>query len=154
MNNMEKTDQFIKKISQQMERKRVGSGKTIYHIAKNINPEDIINYLSGYQTSGSESKVDVGKITNYIKLANDNDELVDWTVALVEGVPRDKDLTLYGKFPVNIGGLSLQSAVLRGMKTKAGNYNQIVDIRAIVAAGQEFIDIDPELKKGVKEKKN
>ena len=55
----------------------------------------------------AESKVDVDKITKYIKLANDNNELINWTVALVEGSPRDKDLTTFGKFPVEIGGLDL-----------------------------------------------
>ncbi len=148
-NNMEAADKFIKEISDEIAVKRFGTGRTQYHMASNVDSQKVINFLSEYQTSSSASKVDVNKISDYIRLANDNNELMDWTVAVVEGDPRDRSDK--GAFPVELGGLHLHSAVVRGVNVTPTTHNSI-DIRAIVAAGQEFIDIEESKRKGKRNK--
>lgn len=148
--NMEATNSLVQKISPKLEPKYFGSGKTRYFVASDISAEEVLDYLSQYRTSEGAVKVDARKIANYIRLANGENELLKWTVAIVEGARGDR--SEIGAFPVNLGGIELSSAVVRGVGTKNQIAYDKVDIKAIVAAGQEFIDIEESRKKGVKDK--
>lgn len=126
----------------------IGKGKTGYFVASDVKAENVKEFLGNYETRGN--KADSSLMRNYIQLANENGELINWTVTVVEGDPKGA-----GPYPVNLGGLLLESAVGRGIEiAPPGNNEQDVDIKAIVAPNQEFIDIDPEKIKVKKDKKD
>lgn len=151
INNMGATKRFVNKISSQLKSQQSGAGRTRYHMAAEVKAEEVVNFLSEYKTSQGATKVDAKRISDYIELANSNNELMQWTVAIVEGDPRDR--SKLGAFPVQLGELKLNSAVVRGVEAhKNNNQQDKVDIRAIVASGQEFIDLDQSKVKGLKDK--
>lgn len=150
--NMKVTEGFIKKLSSDLKKIRVGSGKTGYYIARKVGTDKVLAFLSEYKTSQGADKVDSTKIVNYIQQANEIGELLYWTIAVVEGDPSDK--SGLEKFPVRFGTLEIGSAVVRGVKAEEYN-NQgqdKIDIRAIVASRQEFIDLDQADIKNMKDK--
>lgn len=150
--NMLVTENFINRISSQFKKTHIGSGKTGYYIAREVEVDKVLNYLSEYKTSQGADKVDSSKVVNYIRQVNEKDELMYWTVAVVEGDPRDK--SGLQKFPVQFGTFKIDSAVVRGVNIKDHN-NQgqgKIDIRAIVASRQEFIDFDQSEIKDIKDK--
>lgn len=72
---------------------------------------------------------------------------------MVEGDPTDR--TGLGQFPVRLGSIYLESAVGRGAKVDPPiDKNHDIDIKAIVAPNQEYIDIDQEKLKGIKDKQD
>lgn len=152
--NMKVTENFISELSSKFTKKHIGSGKTGYYMVPEVEVNTVLNFLSEYKTSQGADKVDSGKIVNYIRRVNENGELLHWTVAVVEGEPRDK--SGLEKFPVQFGEFKIDSAVVRGVKAEANN-NQgqtKIDIRAIVASRQEFIDLDQATIKNMKDKQD
>jgi hypothetical protein len=108
---------------------------TKYYVADQIPVENILNFLKEYETK-SEDKVNANRISDYIKMVHDKfNELNKWKVVVVEGIPDKKNP------PVNLGKLKIKHTVLRGNRQGASgrdSYTDRVDIKAIVAAGQEF----------------
>lgn len=150
--NMKVTGSFINILSSQFKKTHIGSGKTSYYIAQEVEADKVLAFLSEYKTSYGADKVDSSKIVNYIQQVNEIGELLHWSVALVEGDPSDK--SGLEKFPVRFGTLKIDSAVVRGVKAEEYN-NQgqdKIDIRAIVASRQEFIDLDQAAIKNMKDK--
>ncbi|OAZ58777.1 hypothetical protein SRCM100169_03795 [Bacillus siamensis] len=115
--------------------------KSLYHLAKNVNVNTILKFFQNYQTSDHATIVKSNLLSNYIALANkENNELENWTVAVFEGQMSDH---IVPNHPVKLGSLYLSNTVMRG--EKAHEYNksrELVDIRAIVADNQEFLDLD------------
>ncbi|AET59165.1 endonuclease [Paenibacillus terrae HPL-003] len=151
--NMKVTENFINKLSSQFTKTYIGSGKTGYYIAREVEANSVLKFLSEYKTRQDADKVDSSKIVNYIQQVNEIGELLYWTVAVVEGEPRGK--SGLEKFPVQFGEFKIDSAVVRGVKAEEYN-NQgqdKIDIRAIVASRQEFIDLDQDAIKNMKDKK-
>lgn len=152
--NMKITESFINKLSSDFKRTSIGSGKTGYYIAREVGVDKVLAFLSEYKTSQGADKVDSTKIVNYIQQVNEIGELLYWTVAVVEGDPSDK--SGLEKFPVRFGSFEISSAVVRGVKAEEYN-NQgqdKIDIRAIVASRQEFIDLDQAEIKSIKDKQD
>ncbi|MRX53001.1 endonuclease [Bacillus idriensis] len=148
-NNMDATANLINDLS--LDRKRMGSGKTNYYVASDVSSDTVKEYLAAYKTSSNAEKVDTAKIYNYIDLANEKSELINWTVAVVEGDPGDR--TKAGKYPVKLGKLELDSAVARGVKVDPVKNNaDKIDIKAIVTPSHEFIDIDYSDMKNIKDR--
>ncbi|MBY8911931.1 Z1 domain-containing protein [Bacillus sp. YC2] len=116
--------------------------KSLYHLARNVNAQIILQFFQKYQTSEHATIVKSKLLSNYIALANrENSELKNWTVAVFEGQMSDH---IVPPQPVKLGSLYLSNTVMRG--ERAHEYNkskEIVDIRAIVADNQEFLDLDP-----------
>ncbi|WP_051748532.1 Z1 domain-containing protein [Terribacillus saccharophilus] len=120
---------------------------TRYHIAKQVSSEFIIEFLKKYQTSSSASKVNSKKIANYIEDINNKGKFNKFNVAVVDvttstlnkPIVKSKNIK---KFAVKIGPVSIDSAVLRSIEQDKGKNNKIVDLGAIVASNQEFVDID------------
>jgi hypothetical protein len=136
--NMAATERLINNLSSKLVIKE--KGKTRYFSAEKISAQEVITFLSEYRTYKNADKVDSEKITNYIGLANANNELIEWTIAIVEGDLTDRKG--FGRFPVQIGYTRLETAVMRGEKAESSNGDYHLDIKAIVASGQEFIDLD------------
>ena len=106
----------------------------------------MIELLKRDKTSESAKVASSEKILEYIETANQYQELINWTVVVVDG---NKNIDeVLGDYPVNLGDVKINSAVLRG----ANRNGDRVDIGAIVADKQEFIDIDPTIIEGIKEK--
>ncbi|ARF66919.1 endonuclease [Paenibacillus larvae subsp. pulvifaciens] len=150
--NMRVTERFINKLSSEFKKKSIGSRKTGYYIAQEVGAEKVLAFLSEYKTSQGADKVDSSKIVNYIQQVNEIGELLYWTVAVVVGDPSDK--SGLEKFPVRIGSLEIGSAVVRGVKAEEYNNKgqDKIDIRAIVASRQEFIDLNQATIKNEKDK--
>ncbi|WP_066250523.1 Z1 domain-containing protein [Neobacillus drentensis] len=145
--NMKATESLVNNLT--FVKTNFGKGKTSYYVDTDVKAEIVKEYLSKYETKGT--KAVSGLMRDYIGLANENGELLNWTVAIVEGDPGDR--TGIGQYPVSLGSLYLESAVGRGTGIEPPiNKNQDVDIKAIVAANQEYIDIDPEKVKGKKDR--
>ncbi|WP_054957081.1 Z1 domain-containing protein [Paenibacillus dakarensis] len=150
--NMRVTENLINELSGKFKRTRIGSGKTGYYIAQGIDVDKVLTFLSDYKTSNDADKVDSIKIINYIRRVNDIEELLDWTVVVVEGDPSDK--SGLQRFPVRIGTLEVNSAVVRGVNATGTSIRERdkIDIRAIVASRQEFIDLDQDKIRNLKDK--
>jgi hypothetical protein len=136
--NMAATERLMNKISDNLVSKN--NKNTRYFTADNISSEKVITFLLEYRTYKYANKVDSEKLANYIRLANDNSELLEWTIALVEGDLSDRKG--FGRFPVQIGKTLLETAVMRGENAESLIGDNHLDIKAIVASGQEFIDLD------------
>lgn len=147
--NMKAAENLIEKVQDKISVKydEKNSSKYKYHIADQVPAKLILEFLEEYQTK-SESKVNAQRISNYISTISEKfNELYEWKVAVVEGVP-GKEVP-----PVKLGKLEIQYTVSRGMgiKSNYSNYTaDTLDIKAIVAAGQEFFylkDVDPDKEK-------
>src|SRR5690606_20248043 len=112
IDNMAAADKLARKLSLVKTRFK---GKTNYYLQSDVNAAIVKEFLSEYRTAGGD-KVDADKISNYIDLANENGELLQWTVAIVEGDAADR--TGLGDYPVTLGNISLRSAVARGKKAE------------------------------------
>lgn len=148
MTNMQATESLIEKLT--FIKTNFGKGKTSYYVSSNVKSEIVKEYLSLYETKGD--KADSRLMKNYIDLANENGELLNWTVAIVEGDPADR--TKIGQYSVKLGNIALDTAVGRGKDVKEpANKENDIDIKAIVAPNQEYIDINSEKLKGIKDRK-
>ncbi|MCM3671072.1 Z1 domain-containing protein [Mesobacillus maritimus] len=149
VNNMSATENLVNNISGDLKTKE--NKNTRYFIAEKVSSEKVLEFLSEYRTYRNADKVNSSKLVNYINLANENNELTEWTVGIVEGDLSNKKGV--GKFPVKIGNIQMKTAVMRGENAETYSTKDSVDIRAIVASGQEFIDLDKK-EVNLKSKKN
>ncbi|WP_077212399.1 Z1 domain-containing protein [Bacillus dakarensis] len=146
--NMLAAERLVEKLP--LEQRNFGRGKTNYYYASGVDSELVKEFLSEFKTSGGE-KVDSAKIQKYIDFANDNGELTEWSVAVVEGEPSKR--TKVEMFPVQLGKLKLKSAVVRGENVKPSTESSSkLDIKAIVAPNQEYIDLDQSKIEGIKDR--
>lgn len=141
--NMDATLKLITNIGNQF---KIKEGSTRYHIAKQIPSTTIIDFLSTYQTSKTASKVNSKKLSNYISDLNNKGELNTFNVVVVDITPstlNSHPVKAKGikKWNVNLGPISIQSAVLRSIGKDKGKANKQVDLGAIVASNQEFVDV-------------
>lgn len=136
-NNMEATVKFINSIEKIFE-KTGKNGSTKYHLVKNIPSELVVNYLNQYKTLSTARIVNSKKIASYII----DRGIAEFNVAIVEGTPSTYKKEGVNIFPVNLGGIKLESAVTRSMAQDKSKNTAVVDLGAIVAANQEFIDIE------------
>ncbi|WP_370221728.1 Z1 domain-containing protein [Cytobacillus sp.] len=143
-NNMIATKKFSNKLP--FVKTKFPHVKTSYFASFDIDAKLIKEYLSEYRTVGSEI-VNSDEISRYIDRANDIGELINWTVVIVEGEPTEN--SGFPDYPVNIGNLSIKTAIVRGKNAVLKNN---IDIKAIVSPNQEYIDIDPKKIKGMKDR--
>ncbi|MGH1256673.1 MULTISPECIES: Z1 domain-containing protein [Bacillus] len=153
MNNMEATFQFINSIEQEF---KIYRKDTKYHIAKDVPSQFIISFLKNYKTISSARIVNSKKIADYIGKMNKERLLEKFNVAVVditEATLRSQKTINYGITPwkVNLGKISIESAVIRSVNYAKSKGIGTVDLGAIVAANQEFIDIEH---KTIDKKKN
>ncbi|PGN62197.1 endonuclease [Priestia megaterium] len=139
--NMKATNNLISQISNEF--KETDAAKTKYLIAKDIKVQHIIEFLGLYRTSHTAHVVNSQKLINYINMANTHNELINWTVAIVDGNKNTRIDQGLDKFPVQMGDIAINGAVIRGVNRKV-NTSDRIDIGAIVAAKQEFIDLSSE----------
>ncbi|WP_214834896.1 Z1 domain-containing protein [Exiguobacterium sp. E4787] len=141
VNNMRVTSELVSKIfpSLLLQEKRDGKNKskTKYHVSEAVDVKDIISFLTNYQTYESSTKSSTQSIIEYIELINNEcDELKNWKVIVVEGVPNS-----ISNQNVKLGPLSLSYTVSRGQSADINSIPQDrIDVKAIVAAGQEKFD--------------
>lgn len=142
--NMEATVQLINNIEQEFNTIVKG---TKYHIVKEVPSEVVIDYLKKYKTISSARIVNSKKIADYISKMNEKDLLQKFNIAVVDVTKA----TLNGQkaidngitpWKVNLGKLAIESAVIRSIDQDKSKGMSIVDLGAIVAANQEFIDIE------------
>ncbi|WP_010677774.1 Z1 domain-containing protein [Bacillus timonensis] len=151
-NNMKATIQLFNNVEQKFE---VIDKDTKYHIAKDVPSHNIINFLNKYQTISSARIVNSKKIASYISKMNKNNLLDKFNIAVVDitrsTLKKQKSIE-HGITPwkVNLGKISIESAVIRSMDQDKSKGIGVVDLGAIVAANQEFID----LKNSTKDKKS
>lgn len=123
------------------------SADTSYYIARDVASDHIIEYLEQYQTAASANKVNSKEISSFIKRMNNQKDLTKFNVIIVDGTEstlRRKEVIKEGiqKYPVTLGGIQLESAVIRGLTKKNGGTSDSVDIGALVASKQEFVDLN------------
>ncbi|WP_144561563.1 Z1 domain-containing protein [Bacillus mycoides] len=143
-NNMEATVQFINSVEQEF--KTIIKG-TKYHIAKDVPSQSIIDFLKKYKTISSARIVNSKKIADYISKMNKENLLEKFNIAVVDITKAtlnsqkaiDNGIT---PWKVNLGELSIESAVIRSIDQDKSKGIGVVDLGAIVAANQEFIDIE------------
>ena len=141
--NMKATLKLLNQLENQFE---IKEGSTRYHIAKDIPSNSIIEFLLNYQTSKTATKVNSKKIASYISDLNINGKFNEFNVAIVDVTPSTLESKLVRtkrieKWKVNLGPISIKSAVLRSIDKDKGKGSQHVDLGAVVASNQEFIDI-------------
>lgn len=141
-NNMAVTNELISKIGSF----EVNESDTTYYIAKNVSSDLIIEYLKSFETATTASKVNSKDIANYLERLNANNKLRKFNVVVVG----DTKSTLKSKkivskrikeFPVKLGSLNIQSAVIRAVEKSGLKGVATVDMGSIVASKQEFIDL-------------
>lgn len=152
--NMDATLKLLNSIGNQF---KIKEGSTRYHIAKQIPSTTIIEFLSSYQTSATASKVNSKRIANYIADLNNKGKLNTFNVAVVDvtsSTLNSQSVLTKGikRWKVNLGPISIQSAVLRSIDKDKGKTNKLVDLGAIVASNQEFVDIEGSSNNKVKNK--
>lgn len=133
-NNMLATVKFINSIDEEF--KNTGKN-TKYHIAENVPANLVVDYLNQYQTLSTARVVNSEKIANYIISSN----ITKFNIGVVDITPSTYKKDGWSIFPVNLGGLKLESAVTRSMNQDKSKNTAVVDLGAIVAANQEFVDI-------------
>jgi hypothetical protein len=144
LNNMEATVQFINSVDQEFE--TTIQGTTKYHIAKDVPSQVIIDFLKKYKTISSARIVNSKKIADYLSKINKENMLEKFNIAVVDITKAtvnsqkaiDNGIT---PWKVNLGKLSIESAVIRSIDQDKSKGVGVVDLGAIVAANQEFIDI-------------
>lgn len=144
MNNMDATVQFINNVEQEF--KTTGKS-TKYHIAKDVPSQVIIDYLKKYKTISSARIVNSKKIADYISNMNKRNLLEKFNIAVVDITKStldsqkaiDNGIT---PWKVNLGKLSIESAVIRSIDQDKSKGIGVIDLGAIVAAKQEFIDME------------
>lgn len=148
-NNMQATVKFINSIEEEfVEKTDLGKKSTTYHIARDVPSEKVLEFLKGYKTSQSATKVTSSKIKQYIEKCFDKGAFKKFNVAVVDITPstlNSKEAKNAGieKWPVNLGELDIQSATPRSIKgDKSNPTGNVKDIGAIVSANQEFADIE------------
>ncbi|MBY0114554.1 Z1 domain-containing protein [Paenibacillus xylanexedens] len=142
--NMEATVQFINNIK--LEFKTINT-MTKYHIAKDVPSELVIKFLREYKTIPSARIVNSKKIADYISKMNKENLLEKFNIAVVDitqdTLNRQKAINIgITPWKVNLGKLSIESAVVRSIDQDKSKGIGVVDLGAIVAANQEFIDIE------------
>ncbi|PAF36771.1 endonuclease [Terribacillus saccharophilus] len=124
--------------------------KTSFYSASGVNAEHIKEFLSDYQTADSNI-VNSVLIADYIDRVNKEGELTDWTVSIVEGEP--KSTSGLSEYPVTLGKINLKSASALGNNvTQPESKDQTRDIKAIVSPNHEYMDLDYEEIKGIKDR--
>lgn len=144
INNMEATVQLINSIEQEFKTTVKG---TKYHIVKDVPSQNIIDFLKKYKTVSSARIVNSKKIADYINKMNKAGLLNSFNVAVVDvtktTLNSQKAIDNGVKAcKVNLGRLSIESAVIRSIDQDKSKGISVVDLGAIVAANQEFIDIE------------
>ncbi|USK97905.1 Z1 domain-containing protein [Bacillus tropicus] len=147
LNNMEATVRLINNVEQEFEIKNPGGNGTKYHIAKNIPSQLIIDFLKDYQTLSSARIVNSKKIADYIIGMNREGFLEKFNIAIVDitrSTLKRQETIKNGihEWKVNFGKLSIESAVIRSIGRDKSKIAGVVDLGAIVAADQEFVDIE------------
>ncbi|MEH7200588.1 Z1 domain-containing protein, partial [Priestia megaterium] len=152
--NMRATNDLVNEISGKIQRLRPKGSKTEYLVAKDVKANQIVKFLGEYQTSKTAYVVNSQKLINYINMANSHGELINWTVAIVDGNENKKINDGLDTHRVQMGNVTINGAVIRGVKAaeRPINMTDRVDIGAIVASKQEFIDLNPEEVKKQKDK--
>lgn len=123
------------------------TGDTSYYIAYDVPSKLIIDYLIQYQTAASVNKVNSKDIADFIKRMNDKEKLTRFNVVVVDGTEstlKKKEVIKEGinKYPVRLGKLKLDSAVIRAVTKEVDGVLGTVDIGALVASKQEFTDLN------------
>lgn len=137
--NMKATTKLIDTIEQPFLKE---SAQTMYSIARNVSSENVKEFLKSYKTSSSARVVDSNKLFEYIQKSNNAGELLEFNVAVVDVTRESLKAANLDAFPVQLGKLSVESAVIRSAK-KNKNTGSKIDLGAIVAAKQDFVDIKP-----------
>jgi Z1 domain len=142
--NMKATNNLLTKIKHKYTSKLqvYGKGEGIgYHMYRNISVSDIVEFLHGYSTSDAP-KVNSRLISGYIETAAKHGDLVNWTIAVVEG-----NVSTYKhglkEYPVEFDSLRIKTAPARkNTEVFDTNDSEKIDIKALVSGNnQEFVDL-------------
>ncbi|WP_286166229.1 Z1 domain-containing protein [Bacillus sp. E(2018)] len=126
------TDKF------QVDGKGEGTG---YYMYRDIDVNEIVDFLQNYITYDAP-KVNSRLLRGYIETAAKHGDLVNWTVAVVEGNESSYKHGLK-KFPVEFDSLKIETAPARkNAKDIDHNDADRIDIKALVSGNnQEFVDL-------------
>ncbi|MCY7783043.1 MULTISPECIES: Z1 domain-containing protein [Bacillus] len=119
---------------------------TEYYISRDVTSRRVIDFLKRYETPASVNKVNSKDIASFIERMNSKNELQKFNVIIVGGTNStlNSDNVMQAglkKYPVNLGKIKLETAVIRAVE-KVKNSIDNVDIGAIVASNQEFVDLE------------
>lgn len=136
--NMQATINFINEISQPFIKQGTN---TIYHIAREVPSTLVKEFFKEYQTVSTARIVDSKKILSHIEKSNTAGELLQFNIAVIDITKKTVDNSNLEKFPVNLGQIQIESAVIRSQKKNKSKGDSIIDLGAIVAAQQNNIDL-------------
>ncbi|MEC0269707.1 Z1 domain-containing protein [Paenibacillus anseongense] len=133
--NFETTEIFIERLGATAASPSRNSNS--YYYWENVKADHVLYFLEHYQTPSSLTRVDTGSIRDYIIKCNQSDELLNWTVVLINtGEESNK----------KIANLPLKTGVKRkGEKYKTGD--QTLSIRILTSEGHEYLDYTEETRK-------
>lgn len=145
--NMEATVELVNKID---DFEPVGE-RTKYHLAEDVSTQYILDFLQKYQTRSGATVVDSRKILEFIQKQISRGNYLNFNVVIVdttEGTFNRKvvrDANAKGanlkEFPVNLGKVQVESAVLRSTKEDKSIDPTAVDLGAIVSGNQQLVDL-------------
>lgn len=146
-NNMKATAEFINAIDEFNVIQDRGINATQYHVAYDVDVNHVLSYLKNYQTSNQATKVTTENLLEYIQINLMNRAFTKFNVIVVDdrenrlNSPSAQNQGIH-KWPVNLGKLKIESAVLRSLNSdKSNTTSSVKDIGSIVSSNQEFADI-------------
>ncbi|MEG0384093.1 MAG: Z1 domain-containing protein [Solibacillus sp.] len=150
--NMEATVKLINNINNFEIPPNDSKRRTKYHVAKGVSAQHIIEFLKEYQTVSTATVVVSRKIRESILKQISRGYYLDFNVVIIDTTSGefnrqsvqdqiDKGFNLT-PFPVNLGHIKVESAVLRSVeKDKSQDNSNIIDLGAIVSNKQNLIDL-------------
>ncbi|PGO53743.1 Z1 domain-containing protein [Priestia megaterium] len=148
--NMEATVELVNKID---DFEKTGK-RTKYHVAEDVSTQYILDFLKKYQTRSGATVVDSQKILEFIQKQISQGNYLNFNVVIVDTTEgtfnrevvrkaNDKGANLK-EFPVNLGKIQVESAVLRSIEKDKSIDQTAVDLGAIVSSNQQSVDLKDE----------
>ncbi|EMS70633.1 Z1 domain-containing protein [Ruminiclostridium cellobioparum] len=137
-NNFMATDQFIRSLGQPVEDYLIKKGrshaKAEHLFWENVTGDYIIEYLSKYKTAKTAPRANSEYLRRYIEAQMQNDELVRWTVVLINT----------GNEPgFRLGGHDIKSGIER-KGIEDDRRGKRVSVKRLMSADHEYLDFSME----------
>lgn len=129
-------------------------GNTKYHVAKNISVQNVLQFLKAYKTDPNATRVVSGKILDYIQKQISRGLYLNFNIVVVDATEKSlnrKEIRAANgsrvekikKFPVNLGKIQIESAILRSINPAEENTNESnIDLGAITSGKHFSVDLE------------
>lgn len=128
-------------------------GDTKYHVAKNVSVQSILQFLKTYKTDPNATKVDSNKIFDFIQKQISRGQYLNFNIVVVDATKKSLNRKEVSKanasgkniknFPVNLGDIQIENAVLRSINPAENQSNEhSIDLGAITSGKHFLIDLE------------